>query len=270
MEAAQRRTPPRQALRRFVGTRRGAMAVAAATAALAGLVLLAFVNNYKHSVRGGNAAASVIVADRLIPKGTAGSAVLDGRLFRPAQVTEAQVKGGALADAGALKDRVATRDIYPGQQIAAADFAAGSDPVRGQITGLQRAISLPLDSSHGLVGDVRTGDHVDVLAGFNATDANSGRGRPELRTLLQNVLVLKAPDAAKAKLGAGGSTSSADILVRASDRDAAALAFASDNGKLWFVLRPPAGASAGRPASVTLDAILSAPAITVDRKRGGR
>ena len=91
--------------------------------------------------------------------------------------------------------RSPTRDIYPGQQITAADFASDADPLRGKLRGDQRAIAVPLDSAHGMIGEVRAGDAVDMLAGFNPADATSGRGRPQLRTLIQDVLVLKAPDA---------------------------------------------------------------------------
>jgi hypothetical protein len=45
------------------------------------------------------------------------------------------------------------------------------------------------------------------------------------------------------------------------------LAYASDQGKIWLVLRPPAGAKQTRPSAVTLNALLSgAPNIA----RGGR
>ena len=94
---------------------------------------------------------------------------MSGGLFTPATVQQGNLEAGALTSAAALDGKVATRDIYPGQQITAADFAAGADPLRGQLKGNQRAIAVPLDSAHGIVGEVRTGDHVDVLAGFNST-----------------------------------------------------------------------------------------------------
>ena len=68
MEAAQRRVSG-TGFRRFLGTRRGAMTVAVATAAIAGILLLAYLDNYKKNVTGGVAPSPVLVADRLDPEG---------------------------------------------------------------------------------------------------------------------------------------------------------------------------------------------------------
>ena len=249
-------------LRRFAGTRRGAITIAAMAAALAGVVLLAFVSQYKDRVQGGTIERSVLVADRLIPKGTSGAVVVSDGLFKPASVQEETVQAGALSSAATLEGKVATRDIYPGQQITAADFASNADPLRGQLRGIQRAMDVPIDDAHGLVGEVRAGDSVDVLAGFNTANSGTGRGRPQLRTLIQDVRVLKAPDAdAKAH---GNDTK--DLTVRVTAQQAAQVAFAADNGKVWFILRPPSGAKNVPASSVLLDSLLAGtPAIEVGR-----
>jgi pilus assembly protein CpaB len=253
MEATDNSRSQVDALRRFAGTRRGALTIALIAAALAAIVLVAFAAQYKDSVQGGNAQRTALVADRLIPAGTSGSLVVSGGLFRQSQVRETDLQAGAVADGAALAGKVATRDIYPGQQLTAADFAANADPLRGQLKGNQRAIAIPLDSSHGMIGEVRTGDHVDVLAGFNATNASTGAGRPQLRTLMGNVLVLGAPGDTTNK---NGSTSS-NVTLRVSATDAAKLAFASDNGKIWIVLRPPTGGTNPSASPVTLESLLS-------------
>jgi Flp pilus assembly protein CpaB len=259
MEATQR---VRGGLGRFAGTRRGSATIAVAAAALAGIVLLTFVSGYKRQLQGGTAERSALVANRLIPKGTSGAVVVSDGLSKPTMVQSGSLEAGALANAAAVGDKVATRDIYPGEQITAADFASNADPLRGKLTGDQRAISVPLDSAHGQIGEIRAGDTVDVLAGFNSANATTGRGRPELRTLIQGVLVLKAPDAGADVKG----NDTKDLTVRVTSDEAARLAFAADNGKVWFVLRPPSGASDGRPASVTLDSLLAGtPAIEVGR-----
>ena len=250
-------------LRRFAGTRGGAMTIAAAAAALAGIVLLAFISQYKDSVQGGTVERSALVANRLIPKGTSGALVVSDGLTKPTTVQESSLESGALANAAALDGKVATRDVYPGEQITAADFASGADPVRGKLSGDQRAIAVPLDSAHGQIGEIRAGDKVDVLAGFNTTSSATGRGRPQLRTLVQDVLVLKTPNAGDK---AGGGNDTKDLTVRVTADQAAQLAFAADNGKIWFVLRPPAGADDERPASVTLESLLAGtPTIEVGR-----
>jgi pilus assembly protein CpaB len=244
-----------EAFRRFTGTRRGALTVALASAALAGIVLLAFAARYKHSVQGGTAARTALIADRLIPKGTSGDLVVSGNLFRQTQVRQSDLASGAVIDGSALAGRVATHDIYPGQQLTSGDFAANADPLRGQLKGTQRAIAIPVDDSHGLVGEVRTGDHVDILAGFNSTSSTTGQGRAQLRTLVEDVLVLKAPNADSTKRSA--SQNDTNVTLRVSASDAAKLAFAADNGKVWVLLRPPTGGTNPTPSPVNLDSLLS-------------
>jgi Flp pilus assembly protein CpaB len=249
-------------LGRFAATRRGAITIAAVAAALAGIVLLVFVSQYKHDVQGGTAERSALIANQLIPKGTSGSVVVSDSLSKAASVQQDNLQAGALSSEAGLDGKVATRDIYPGEQITAADFASDADPLRGELTGVQRAIAVPIDSAHGLIGEVRAGDKVDVLAGFNSASASTGRGRPELRTLVQNVLVLKAP--AGSSNNNSNSDSTQNLTVRVTADQAAQIAFAADNGKVWFILRPPAGAKNDRPSSVTLDELLAgAPTIEV-------
>ena len=250
MEAVNKRTGMEGA-KSFLGTRRGAVTLAVAAAALAGILLAVFLSQYRSSVQGGTAPASVLVADRLIPKGTSGDVLISERLFKTGSVAEADLVDGALANAAALAGRVATRDIYPGQQLSAADFTTGGDPLRGKLAATDRAVAVPLDESHGLIGEIQAGDRVDVLAGFGS-NGSVGSGRPVLRTLLQDVLVLKAPPV---DFEASEGTK-APVLLRVNDKQAAQLAFAADNGKLWVALRPPAGASQSDPAAVSLESVL--------------
>lgn len=246
MEAATIKQGRSGGLRRFLGTRRGSFLVAAVAAAIAAIALVAYLNSYKRDVRGGTLPAQVLVADRLIPRGTSGDAVATDRLFRPTTISADDAKPLALADAAALSGKVATRDIFPGQQITSADFTAGGDRLRGLLTGTQRALAIPVDEAHGLIGSIRTGDTVDVFASFTGQSAGSTQGRGVLRTVAQDILVLKAPtDAVK------NNASQESVILRLSDQQSARLAFATDNGKIWFALRPPAGGSQGRPSVVT-------------------
>src|SRR5439155_3893061 len=96
-----------------------------------------------------------------------------------------------------LRAQVASADIYPGEQLTSKEFTSSSDSLANKISGYERAISIPLDSAHGMIGEVKTGDHVDVLAGFNV-DRGVGGGRPMLRAVMQNALVLRAPSSTSA------------------------------------------------------------------------
>lgn len=253
MEAIQKRTV-HGGLGRFAATRRGAITIAAVAAALAGVVLLAFISQYKQDVQGGTVQRSALIANQLIPKGTSGSIVVSDSMSKATTVQQDNLQAGALPSAAGLAGKVATRDIYPGEQITTADFASDADPLRGELTGDQRAMAVPIDSAHGLIGEVRAGDTVDVLGSFNSASSTAGPAQPEVRTLVSDVLVLSAP--------AAGSNSTSNgtqnLTVRVTAAQAAQIAFAADNGKVWFILRPPAGATNDPPSSVTLSSLLAA------------
>jgi Flp pilus assembly protein CpaB len=240
MEAVQKRGKP-DPLRRYLSTRRGAITAAIIAAAIAAVILIAYLQKYKTNLKNNTQAIPVLVAQRLIPAGTAGDIAATGNFFKPGSIAQKDVLPGALASAAAVSGAVATHDIYPGQQVTAADFAVGADGLRSKLTGTQRAIALNLDSQHGLTGTIRGGDHVDVLYG------NGGA----ITTMLQNVLVLQAPGVAGSAALGDSAPSPSGVIVQVSDRDAAKLAFAQDNGHIWFALRPVTGAKQDRPVTVT-------------------
>jgi Flp pilus assembly protein CpaB len=96
-----------------------------------------------------------------------------------------------------------------------------------------------------------------VLGGFQ-TETASGRMRPVLRLLAEDVLVLTAPDSGPnaAKAATSGSTEQ-QVTIRVGRNDAERLAFAADNGKLWLALRPPTGTRVQRPKLMTLERVLA-------------
>lgn len=247
MEAVSRR-PPAEQLKQWLATRKGAYTLAGIAAALAALVLLVFISQYKQSVNAGIAATPVLTADKLIPRGTAGAIVATDRLAKPAAVAEQDLQAGAITDLGQIQTMVATRSILPGQQITLADFAAKADPIRSRIAKTERAIQIPIDKTHGLLGTVRPGDRVDILAAFNSVNTN-GSGTPSLSPLIRNVRIMAAP-------GYNPGISSS-VILQVSDRQAAALAFAADNAKLWFLLRPPVGSADSPDVSVSQDSLIS-------------
>jgi Flp pilus assembly protein CpaB len=255
---------------RLTSTRRGTLALAALAALLAGAAVLVYLNNYRHSVKSGAIPTTVLVAKQLIAKGTPGAAVATTGMFQTTTLRESQVLNGAISDPSSLRGRVAAHDIFPGQQLTTADFVAGGASTASTLTKTQRLISIPLDSSHGLIGQVTAGDHVDVFAGFNVIPVDArgvpldgGQARPVLKLILQDVPVVGVTKDAQ------GSNS--NISLRVDDRNAANLAFASDNGKLWIALRPPSGAKPVAPSFVTAETLLlGVPPVLAQRSFGGR
>jgi Flp pilus assembly protein CpaB len=237
-----------------LSTRNGSLAVAIGSAALAGVIILVALAHYRHNADTSGAPVSVLISNNLVAKGSPADVLAGQGAFRTAQVRDSQLKGGAVTDPAQLRGKVATHDIYPGQQVTTADFAAAGDTFQTTLTGTERAIAIPLDVSHGLIGDVHAGDHVDVLGGFNVQPVNDSRTHPVLKTMMQNVLVLDAPDKVASGVGSGGQGQR--VVLRMTDQQSAQLAFASDNGKVWLLLRPATGAQVSPPRIVTLETLL--------------
>jgi Flp pilus assembly protein CpaB len=249
MELTSRRTPAPD-LRKFLSTRRGAIIVAVVCAVGAAAVLLVAISRYRASVRTAQQSATVLVANRLIPKGTSGTAIATGGSFSTEKLAQKQVTAGAVTDMAAISGRIAARDILPGEQLTAAEFTSASG-VAAELTPSQRAISLTLDQAHGLTGVVQAGDHVDVYAGFNV-DRGSGPPSPVVRLLAANVKALQVRGGGSA-IGGGGQSGTTVIAV--DEMQSAMLAFAQQYGSVWLVLRGN-GASATQPVFMNLGAEL--------------
>jgi Flp pilus assembly protein CpaB len=230
------------------------MIAGAFAAILAGAVLLFYVAQYRNSLNKDQQPVAVLVAQDLIPKNTPGSVIASQNMYTISKLPQSRVENGAITDPNALKGQVAAQDLYPGKQLTQADFVSSKSNVTSGVTGYSRAISVPFDSAHGLIGYVQAGDHVDVMAAFNVIGSD-GKTHPILKTIMQNILVLDAPSSSGSS-GLGASSQSANVVLQMTDQQAADAAFASDNGKVWLALRGGAGSLQHQPPVVTLDTLL--------------
>jgi Flp pilus assembly protein CpaB len=261
-------------VQKLTSTRAGTIALATLAAIVAGAAILAYLNNYRHSVSAQGAPVTVLIAKHTISKGTPGTAIAAAGLFTTTTLRESQLREGAFSDPVSLRGKVVAHDIYPGQQLTASDFVVGANSLASSLAKAQRVISIPIDAAHGLIGSVQAGDHVDVFAGFNVIPLNpdgtprgSGTARPMLRMIMQNIPVL---DIGGRGGGLGGGPAGT-VTLRATASQTEELAFASDNGKIWLVLRPSSGARLARPGLVTVETmLLGIPPITVMHSFGGR
>jgi pilus assembly protein CpaB len=246
-----------QATRKLLSTRQGTFGLAVLAGLLAIGALLTFMSGYKRNLDKGAQPVTVLVAKGEMPKGASGDEIAKKGLFQATGFKRDQVEDGAITDPASLRGLVAVKEIVPGQQLTTADFAKPTDPVLSKLGDDQRAISIPLDSAHGMIGDVQAGDHVDVYAGFQVQPDGASRPRPVLRVLLQDVEVLKAPAANAKGQGLGASaTQTQNVVLRVRDQDAPGLAFSQDNGKVWIILRPQTGAVSAKPTLINLERLL--------------
>ena len=211
------------------------LALGIAAAALAAILLIAYLVQYRSSVNDSTAPTPVLVAKNLIPKGTSGTVIAEKQLFQAATLAKDDLKVGAISDPAYLNGRVAVADIFPGQQITTADLSAGlTDALPTQLSGKQRAVAIPLSGAHGLVGFVASGDRVDIYFETGGTGGNV------LGLLASNVLVMRAPT------GDG-----VPAILRLDARIAQTVALAADTGVMWFLLRPAGDAKDAPRKAVT-------------------
>jgi Flp pilus assembly protein CpaB len=214
------------------------LALGIGAAALAAILLIAYLVQYRSSVNDSTAPSPVLVAKNLIPKGTSGTVIAEKQLFQAATLAKDDLKVGAISDPAYLNGRVAVADIFPGQQITTADLSVGlTDALPTQLTGKQRAVAIPVSGAQGLVGYVASGDRVDIYY------ETAGNGGTVLGLLASNVLVMRAP-------GAG-----APAILRLNVPQAQTMALASDSGTLWFLLRPAGDAKEPPRKAITTQQI---------------
>jgi Flp pilus assembly protein CpaB len=216
------------------------LALGIGAAALAAILLIAYLIQYRNSVDDSTAETPVLVAKNLIPKGTSGTVIAEKGLFQAATLSKDDLKVGAISDPAYMNGRVAVSDIFPGQQITTADLSAGfTDAIPTQLSGKQRAVAISVDGARGLVGFVASGDRVDV---YYQTGSTAGT---ILGLLAPNVFIMRAPTA-------GGPA-----IIRADAALAQKLALASDSGTLWFLLRPAGNAKNPPRKAITSSQLLA-------------
>lgn len=248
-----RRTPRRDA-RKVLSTRGGTTVVAVITALLAAGILMIFLSQYRDSVDVADDVSTVLVAKNLIEKGSPGDVVAEDALFQTTTVRKDDLKDGAIADPSTLKGKIATTDVFPGEQLVASEFVAATPGILNRLRGFDRAIAVPLDEAHGMIGNVKSGDHVDVLAGIGLQQGGSESRRATLRVIMHDALVLKVPDKPTAG-AAGGPGTTKPVILRVPDRKASEIAFAADIGKVWIVARPKVGAKESRVPTVDIQSL---------------
>lgn len=224
-------------------TRQGTVLLGVIAAVIAAIALIVYLNHYRSSVKGGGQPVKVLVAKSLIQKGTPGSVVGRSGGYEITTFPKSQVETGAFISPASLAGKVATTDIYPGNQLTSADFANSTNTLTDQLSLRQRAVVVHLDSPNQVGGAITAGSHVDVWVFFNGQGSN-GVARPVVHELFQNMTVL---DVAKS----GGN-----VTLQATSKQAGTLIFASENATIYFALRPTVGSMDSKPPTIGVTQLL--------------
>jgi Flp pilus assembly protein CpaB len=217
------------------------IALAVGLAATAAVLVGLYVKNYRSHVNAGTNLVSVLVARRDIPEGTLGSRIASGRFVGRETVLKRNVMPGALVNPTRVDELVSGQMIFAGEQVSIRHFRPiQQQGVLAKISGNERGLVVTGNADQLLVGDLNTGDRVDVVANIKYTvrDSNSSSNdlrRVASRVTLRNLVVLRAAEAPKGGLGAGDTTSA---MIGGTDTQVQKLFFAIKNGDWTLALRP--------------------------------
>ena len=212
-------------------TRQGTVLLGVIAAVIAAIALLVYLNHYRNSV-GSDQQIKVLVAAKLIQKGTPGDVIrTTSGLYQLRDIPKKQVDSGAIVNPAALAGKVALTDISFGQQLTAADFGNTSG-ITGGIGKNDRAVVIPLGSPQAVGGQITAGSHVDVWVTSSA-QGSTGVSRPIAKLLFQDMSVL--------------AVSGGNVTLEATPTQSGELIFASTNDSIWLALRPTIGTTPKPP-----------------------
>src|SRR5262245_26719572 len=204
-------SPPRRGGGGPLSTRGGTLLVAALLSLLAGAALLVFLRQYREDVTSSDR-VRVVVAASLVPKGTPGDVILEKRMYRIARVRSDDVRDGALTDPADLTGQAVTSDVFPGHQLTVGDLEEAKGKLPAKLADFDRAITVPVDRAHGMVGKIDEGDRVDVIT---TTDSQTG-GVTIATVAVRDALVLAVPSGDESS----SSSRQQQVTIRVPDRAA--------------------------------------------------
>ena len=245
--------------------------IAVALAGTAALLTGLYVTNYQRHVRQGEAHTTVFVAARDIPAGTTAADALAHQMLAPKVVTHSAVVPGAISSSSQLAGTIANQTIYTGEQVTTSRFSDSAVAgIQGQLKGTMRAVQLQGDANQLLSGTIRVGDRVDLVATFHYTgtvsSSSGSTANPGIatRTVLRNILVLRAATGDSAAKLSSGVSGSGNVILRLTDAQAQKLDFTvnvaargGDYNPTWrLTLRSPVASQDSPESLTTIDSVL--------------
>ena len=207
-------------------------------AAVSGIGVYFYVSSADQRAQRNASVVEAFVAAGAIPKGTTGDSAVTGGLITTAKVLRGSVPTDAVTDTGLLKGKVAVSTISAKQFITDSSFVAPAEAGGGSLAaaiGGQNlvAVTVSVDSAHGVANAIAPGDHVDIAV----------VGDTSAQYLLQDVRVLAVGQetAASAQGGNGQASPSAAnsglITFEVSPNNALEIEAAAHAGSLYLSLR---------------------------------
>ena len=238
--------------RRFVG-----LMASIALAAFGTVVLVGYVQSAHDKAAADEPTEPVLVVTKLVPRGTKASE-LEGKVAIK-QLPSDQVIDGTVTAVKALRGKVATTDLQPGEQVLASRFQSAAVLGREGVPKGLLEVTVELSPDRAMGGEIRPGDTVAVLSSFDpfeidAAGVATGIDVPEKtpnsthiilhQVLVTNVQVSEAPktkpDEKKPDDETPDAAPKGSLLVTLA-LDAPSVqrvVFTAEFGKLWLSAEP--------------------------------
>lgn len=227
-------------------SRSGVVAASLALALVATAAVFLYVRADRNA-RGGADSVAVVVATRDIPAGANLDELIADGAFATRSFPSSALVRDAVDDLDALVGQRTAMAVLEGQQVSTAFIEGDPAAIAGGALGIpggMEAVSIALEPSRVVGGDILAGDNLAVYASFGGatTTGTSGqpitkRGGPVTVVLVEQAGVLKVipPD-----VSAGGGPDATTLVTLALDpKDVQRLIYAQENGKVWLGLLPP-------------------------------
>jgi pilus assembly protein CpaB len=231
--------------------------IAVALAVLAAMLTTFYVANYKRTVQRGEKNVPVFVASQDIPAGTSAAQAFSQGLLETREVPRRSVVPGAIAAPEDVDGKVATADIYAGEQVTARRFRPAEEGgIRAELSGNVRAVQVSGDGNQVLVGTLRKGDRVDLVGNFTVEFAEGEEERAFTRTVLRDLLVLKSSTNSLAAEKVGSTSGAYSVQLAMTDAQAQKFFYTTKNGEWHLTLRSVRDADDSPESLETIDSIL--------------
>src|SRR5215212_6388038 len=133
------------------------------------LVLLAYVRGADARALAGTRTVEVLVADELIPQGTAGTELAE--LVRTEVLPAKAALQGRVTDLSSLIDLVSTVDLQPGEQLLTSRFESPDErqaPGTVEVPEGLQEVSVLLEPQRAIGGRLAAGDTVGVVVSIES------------------------------------------------------------------------------------------------------
>lgn len=213
--------------RRVVGVVVSVLLVAAGTALLVG-----YVHSAKKTAVEGGKVSNVLVVDEAIPKGTKADEIASK--VRSEGVPANVVAQGALNTLAPVAGKFTLVDLLPGEQLVASRFGESAMVNDANVPPGMLQVTVALDTTRAIGGQVREGDTVAVLASFDDPATTHMIQQKVLVTNVRN-------DAGAIVKGTANDASPGGGLKVTLALDAPAVeqvVFVAEHGRLWLAWEP--------------------------------